>query len=116
MGWRRRAELLGVAAQVVGNARTLAVHALRHVGVGVGVVNGNAEPTIEQLPPASSISVAASDEQRDERARSLAHVRLASRTFRAQTQLADWCADDEVASVLRRLGVQGAERDGVYDE
>ena len=43
-----------------------------------------------------------------ERAHSLAHVRLASRTFRAQTGLADWCSDDEVASMLRRLGVQGA--------
>ena len=44
-----------------------------------------------------------------ERARSLMHVRLASRTFRAQTQLIDWCTDDEVASMLRRLGVQGVE-------
>ena len=39
-----------------------------------------------------------------ERAPSLVHVRLASRTFRAQTQLDDWCADGEVASMLRRLG------------
>ena len=44
-----------------------------------------------------------------ERARSLTHVRLASRTFRAQTQLTDWCVDDEVASMLGRLEVQGVE-------
>ena len=44
-----------------------------------------------------------------ERARSLTHVRLASRTFRAQTQLTDWCADDDVASMLRRLDVQGVD-------
>ena len=44
-----------------------------------------------------------------ERARSLTHVRLASRTFRAQTQLIDWCSDDEVANTLIRLGVQGVE-------
>ena len=94
-----------MAAQVVGNARTLAVHALRHVGVGVGVVNGNAEPTIEQLPPASSRSVAAFDEH----GKQAPDVRLASRTFRAQTQLIDWCSDDEVANTLIRLGVQGVE-------
>ena len=44
-----------------------------------------------------------------ERARSIVHVRLASRSFRTQTQLIDWCADDEVAHMLVQLGDQTAE-------
>ena len=57
MDRRRRVEWLGVATRVVGDVQALAVHALRHVGAGAGVVNGKAAPIIERLPPASLRSV-----------------------------------------------------------